>query len=161
MALPSLVLNQDLLGGTRVRGDLGGGHFDVTSDKGHFYVAPPNVAYKLMVDTRHHTRALAFPIAQWQTVLNGAADVGFSFEDPQLYRGVFRSPAIHSAFRHLWALCDVEGAPSRLLAQAAGCEILAELCRLSGAPLARKRRPCSVGRAALPGTDAGAAVRRR
>jgi AraC family transcriptional regulator len=31
-------------------------------------------------------------------------------------------------------LCDEEGAPSRLLAQAAGCEILAELYRLGGAP---------------------------
>jgi AraC family transcriptional regulator len=31
-------------------------------------------------------------------------------------------------------LCEDEGAPSRLLARAAGCEILAELSRLGGAP---------------------------
>jgi AraC family transcriptional regulator len=36
-------------------------------------------------------------------------------------------------------LSDEEGAPSRLLARAAGCEILAELCRLSGASLAPAR----------------------
>jgi AraC family transcriptional regulator len=49
-------------------------------------------------------------------------------------RGAFASPSIRSAVRNLWALCEAEGAPSRLLAQAAGCEILAELCRLGGAP---------------------------
>lgn len=139
MALPSMVLNQDLAGGTRVRGDFGGVRFDARSTKGSFYLAPPNVAYDLLVDTDHHTRALAFPVAQWQAVVEGAADGGFSLDDPRLYGGLFRSPAIHLALQHLWALCDEEGAPSRLMAQAGGCEVLAELCRLAGAPFAPAR----------------------
>ena len=73
-------------------------------------------------------------MARWQKVLDEAADGRFSLENLQLYRGSFHSPAIRSVLRNLWALCEEEGAPSRLLAQAAGCEILAELCRLSGAP---------------------------
>jgi AraC family transcriptional regulator len=36
--------------------------------------------------------------------------------------------------KSLWFLCEEEGMPSRLLVRAAGCEILAEVCRLSGAP---------------------------
>jgi AraC family transcriptional regulator len=69
-------------------------------------------------------------------MLDGSADGQFSFDFPHLYGGTFHSPAIRSALRNLWALCDDEGAPSRLLARAAGCEILAELCRLGGSPLA-------------------------
>jgi AraC family transcriptional regulator len=135
-ALPELVLYQDLLGGSRVRGDSGGGHFDVTSEKGNFYLDAPNFANTMNVATNHRLRSLAFPTAQWETVLDEAADGGCSLESLRLYRGPFRSPAIQSALRNLWALSDEEGAPSRLLARAAGCEILAELCRLSGASLA-------------------------
>jgi AraC family transcriptional regulator len=69
-------------------------------------------------------------------VLDEAADDGFFADRLQLYRGAFHSPSIHAAVRQLWTLADEEGAPSRLLARAAGCEILAELCRLGGAPLA-------------------------
>jgi AraC family transcriptional regulator len=72
-------------------------------------------------------------------MLDGSADGQFSFDFPHLSGGTFHSPAIRSALRNLWALCDDEGAPSRLLARAAGCEILAELCRLGGAPLAPAR----------------------
>lgn len=137
MALPSLVLNQELVGGTRVYGDLGGGRFDVTSMKGACYVAPPNFAYKLLADTKHHTRALAFPVAQWQPMIDSTTDGRCSLDNPKLYKGdFFRSPNINSAIRNLWTLCDEEGPPSRLLAQAAGCEILAEICRLSGMPFA-------------------------
>lgn len=35
------------------------------------------------------------------------------------------------ALRNLWALSEEDGAPSRLLARTAGCEVLAELCRMS------------------------------
>lgn len=138
-ALPDLVLYQDMKGGSRICGDLGGGRFDVTSVKGAFFLAPPNVGNTLMIDSKHQVRALSFPVAQWQTVLDGAAGSRISLDDLQLYRGLFQAPTIQSAFRHLWALCDEEGAPSRLLAQAAGCEILAELCRLSGTPFSPAR----------------------
>src|SRR5690606_5596673 len=86
--------------------------------------------------TRHQIRALSFPVAHWQKVLDEAAKGQFSMEDLRLFRGSFDSLAIQSALRNLWALCDEGGAPSRLLAQAAGCEILAELCRLGGTPFA-------------------------
>lgn len=134
--LSDLVLYQDQNGGSRVTGNSGGGHFDVVSEAGAFFLAAPNFANTAMVDTSHQLRSLSFPIAQWQTVLDEAMEGGFSAESLQLYRGHFHAPAIRSALRNLWALSDEEGAPSRLLARAAGCEILAELCRLSGAPFA-------------------------
>jgi AraC family transcriptional regulator len=138
-ALPDIVLMEDMLGCSRVRGDLGGGRFDVTSRKGSLAVAAPNFATTVVNDESHRLRSLAFPMAQWQGVLDEAADGRFSFDGSCIYGRVFDSPAIRSALRNLWALCDEEGAPSRLLARAAGCEILAELCRLGGAPFAPSR----------------------
>ena len=135
-AVSDLVLCQDIRGGSRVSGDLGGGRFDVTSEKGGFFLAAPNVANKFIAETGYELRSLALPVAQWQDVLDEAADGRISFDRPELYRGTFASPAIRSAFRNLWSLCEEEGAPSQLLARAAGCEILAELCRLGGAPVA-------------------------
>jgi len=135
-AVPDLVLYQDRLGSSRVSGDLGGGHFDVTSERGGFFLSAPNFANKVMVETSHRLRALSFPLAQWTKILDEAADGSFQFDRPAMYGGTFASPAIRSALQHLWGLCDEEGAPSRLLARAAGCEILAELCRLSGTPFA-------------------------
>ena len=135
-ALPDLVLHQDLLGGSRVRGDSGGGYFDVTSEKGYFYLDAPNSANTVNVATSHRIRSLSFTTTQWQELLDEAVDGRFSLESLRLYRGPFHSPAIRSALRNLWALSEEEGTPSRLLARAAGCEILAELCRLSGSPFA-------------------------
>jgi AraC family transcriptional regulator len=138
-AVPELVLVQDLLGGWRTHGDSGGGHFDVTSEKGNLYLAAPNFAHTINVSTNSHCRKLTFPTTQWDSVLNEAAGGAYSLESLQFCRGPFRSQAIQSALRNLWALSDEEGAPSRLLVRAAGCEILAELCRLSGASLAPAR----------------------
>lgn len=135
-ALPDIVLMEDMLGCSRVRGDLGGGRFDVACGKGTLAVAAPNFATSVINDEIHRLRSLAFPLAQWQGVLDEAADGRFSFETSSIYGRIFDSSAIRSAFRNLWALCEDEGAPSRLLARAAGCEILAELCRLGGAPFA-------------------------
>ncbi|MGL4635303.1 MAG: helix-turn-helix domain-containing protein [Beijerinckiaceae bacterium] len=138
-ALPDLVLCQDLLGGSRVRGDAGGGRFDVKSRKGAFFLSAPNFPHTSIIDDSHRLRGLVFPLAQWQSVLDEATDGSVSWESPHLYKGLFHSPSIQSSLRHLWALCDDEGAPSRLLARAAGCEILAELCRLNGAAFAPSR----------------------
>ncbi|MDR7068698.1 AraC family transcriptional regulator [Pseudoxanthomonas japonensis] len=133
-ALAELVLYQDAIGGTRIIGNSGGGGFNNVSEKGGLYLSAPSFANTIMIDKRNRTRGLSFPVAQWQSVLDDAVDGQFSMECLRLYRGMFHSPAIRSALRNLWALCEEEGAPSRLLARAAGCEILAELCRLSGAP---------------------------
>ncbi|MEQ9815508.1 MAG: AraC family transcriptional regulator [Azospirillaceae bacterium] len=133
--VPDIVLYQDLLGGSRVSGDLGGGHFDVVGRRGDFCLAAPNFATTAMMEESHRLRSLAFPMAQWESVLDEAADGPVSFDSSCIYGRMFDSPSIRSAFRNLWALCEDEGAPSRLLARAAGCEILAELCRLGGAPL--------------------------
>ncbi len=135
-AVPDLILYQDLLGGSRVSGDLGRGRFDVMSEKGGFFLAAPNFANEVMVGSSHQLRSVSFPVAQWQRIFEEAADDRVSLVSLQLDRGSFHSPGIRSAFRNLWALCEEEGAPSRLLARAAGCEIFAELCRLSGASLA-------------------------
>jgi AraC family transcriptional regulator len=138
-ALADIVLMEDMLGRTRVRGDLGGGRFDVTSRKGTIAVAAPNFATTVVNDGSHRLRSLAFPMAQWKGVLDEAADGRFSFDTSCIYGRVFDSSAIRSALRNLWALCEEEGAPSRLLARAAGCEILAELCRVGGAPFTPSR----------------------
>ena len=133
-AVPDLVLYQDLHGGSRVSGDMGGGRFDVRSEKGSFFLSAPRFANTVIVDAAHELRSVSFPLAQWQPILDEAAEGRFSVDYQKLCMGAFASPTIRSALRNLWVLCDEEGAPSRLLAQAAGCEILAELCRLGGAP---------------------------
>ena len=138
-AMPDLVLYQDLRGGSRLRGNTGGGYVDLTSNKGALYFAAPNFALTSVVDTHHQIRALSFPLEHWQKVLDEAAKGQFSVEDLRLFKGSFDSLPIQSALQNLWALCDEEGAPSRLLAQAAGCEILAEVCRLGGTPFATAR----------------------
>ena len=73
-------------------------------------------------------------MAEWKEVLDDATDGSFTVEGLRLVKGSFSAPGIRLALRNLWALCDDEGAPSLLLARAAGCEILAELCRLGGTP---------------------------
>jgi AraC family transcriptional regulator len=138
-AVPDLVLYQDLRGGSRVSGDMGGGRFDVRSEKGSFFLSAPRFANTVIVDAAHALRSLSFPLAQWQPVLDEAAEGRFPVDYQRLCMGAFASPLIRSAVGNLWNLCDEEGAPSRLLAQAAGCEILAELCRLGGAPFGQVR----------------------
>ncbi|MDQ0314926.1 helix-turn-helix domain-containing protein [Amorphus orientalis] len=133
-ALPDIVLIEDMLGCKRVVADLGGGRFDVATRKGTLALAAPNFATTVVNDERHRLRSLAFPLAQWESVLDEAAGGKFSFDTSFVFGRLSDSPVIRSALRNLWALSDDEGAPSRLLARAAGCEILAELCRLGGAP---------------------------
>lgn len=135
-ALPDIVLYQNLRGGCRINGDLGGGRFNLTSKKDDLVLTAPNFTVTNIVDTIYRHRSLAFPVAQWQEMLDEAADGQFSFEGSLIYGQVFESPIIRSALRNLWALCDDEGGPSRLLARAAGCEIMAELCRLGGVTFA-------------------------
>lgn len=138
-AVPDLVLHQTLVSGYCVGGDLGGGRFTGTTERGGLFLTAPNFAATLEGNGDRRTRSLSFPKAQWRNVLGRADGDELSFDYGQLHKGMFRSPAIRSAMQHLWRLCDEEGAPSRLLAQAAGCEILAELCCLAGSPLASAR----------------------
>lgn len=138
-AVPDFVLYQDLRGGTRFNANHGGGHFDGTTQCGGVYPAAPNFALSSKVATPHHLRSCAFSMAQWQNVLDEAIDGSFSFDSLEIFRAEIATPTIRSALRNLWALCEDEGAPSRLLARAAGCEILAELCRLGGAPFSPVR----------------------
>lgn len=133
-AVPDIVLHQDLLGGTRVSGDMGGGRFAVQSEKGGFFLCAPMFANTIIVDSAHEPRSLSFPLTQWQPVLDEVSNGRVPIDYQKLCMGTFSSPTIRSAIRRLWTLCDEEGVPSRLLAQAAGYEILAELCRLSGTP---------------------------
>ncbi|AMJ59996.1 AraC family transcriptional regulator [Bosea sp. PAMC 26642] len=135
-ALPEITVYLDMRGGNRVDADLGSGKFRAGSEQGCFFVAAPDFANSVVIDKEHHFRALSFPVGQWRDVFDDAADGGLTLELPQIHSGQFRSPAVRSALRKLWALSDEEGAPSRLLARAAGCEILAELCRLGGASIA-------------------------
>lgn len=139
-ALPDLVLTQDMLGGGRVSGSSGGGYYNEISKKNSLYLTAPNFANTVMVDISHKLRCLSFPVAQWQKVLDEASDGKLSFNNMQICRGAFHSSTIQSSLRNLWALCDQEeGTSSRLLARAAGCEILAELCRLGQTPFAQAK----------------------
>ncbi|WP_339948380.1 AraC family transcriptional regulator [uncultured Albimonas sp.] len=138
-ALGDLVLVEDMLGNGHLRGDLGGGRIDMRTRKGALIVVAPNFSTTVINGASHRLRSLAFPVAKWEDMLDGGAEGRFSFDTSFVYGQSFESPAIRAALRALWALCEDEGAPSRLLAQAAGCEILAELCRLGGAPLAPAR----------------------
>ncbi|WP_339951441.1 AraC family transcriptional regulator [uncultured Albimonas sp.] len=135
-AVPDIVLMVDLSGCSRVKGDLGGGRFDLATRRGTLALAAPDFATTVINEDSHRLRSLAFPLAQWQSALDEAAEGRFSFETSCIYGRVFDSAALRSAFRNLWSLCEDEGAPSRLLARAAGCEIFAELCRMGGAPFA-------------------------
>lgn len=133
-AVPEIVLYQDLIGGTQVSGNLGGGNFTSKSKKGGFFLAAPNFANTTIIDQAHQLRAVSFPLAYWQTLLDGGMDGQFEFDRPEIHNGTFSSPIVHAAMLRLWSLSEEEDVPSRLLAQAAGSEILAELCRLSGQP---------------------------
>jgi len=138
-AVPELVLHYDLSGGFGINADLGAGRFSATSRPGDFLLTAPNFTNSVRVDSYHQIRSFAFPTAYWGQFFDGTADRVPSLEFGALHRGTFTSPAIRSAQRQLWCLCDEEGTPSRLLAQAAGCEILAELHRLAGSPLVEAR----------------------
>ncbi|MEO3431909.1 AraC family transcriptional regulator [Inquilinus sp. CAU 1745] len=138
-AVPEIVLHYDVIGGFGINADLGAGRFSATSRPGDFLLTAPNFTNSVRVDSYHQIRSLAFPVAYWRQFFEDTADRTHSLDFGVLHRGTFTSPTIRSAQRQLWRLCDEEGAPSRLLAQAAGCEILAELCRLAGSPLASAR----------------------
>jgi AraC family transcriptional regulator len=135
-AVPELVLVQTLAASGRTSGDIGWGRFDVKPQKGTLFLAAPDFGNIVSVGSDHTIRYLSFPLAQWQAVFDDAVDGKLSMESLHIDRGVFESPNIRSAIGRLWALSEDEGAPSRLLARSAGCEILAELCRLSGAFMA-------------------------
>jgi len=134
--VPDLVLHQALVSGCRATSNLGAGKFSVTTERGSLFLAPPNFAVSASVDRYRHARSLSFPVARWNEMLLGSQNNEPSFDFGKLHSGPFNSATIRAALRHLWTLCDEVHVPSRLLAQAAGCEILAELYRLSGKPLA-------------------------
>lgn len=135
-ALPELVLYQDLSGGFCIRGDSGGGQFNVRSTKGALYLAAPDFAHTVSFNNSHQARALSFSRAKWENVLDEATEGKLSFDNLQIPRGAFQSPLIQSTLRNLCAQSEqTQSASSRLLVRAAGCEILSELCRLSGAPI--------------------------
>ena len=97
-ALPDIVLMEDMLGCRRVRADLGGGRFDMATGKGALALAAPNFATEVINDERHRLRCLAFPMAQWQGVLEEAADGRFSFDTSCLYGQVFEVRNSNSKF---------------------------------------------------------------
>ena len=137
--MPDLVLHQALVSGCRATSNLGAGKFSVTTERGSFFLAPPNFAVSASVDRVRHARSLSFPAARWKDLLVDSPNSSPSFDFGKLHRGPFGSATLRTALQQLWSLCDEAHVPSRLLAQAAGCEILAELYRLSGRRLAAAR----------------------
>lgn len=131
-AIPDIVLYLDMAGGSRLTGDLGGGRFSVMSNQGNMCLAAPNFAVTNFADAESRVRSLAFPTAQWQGVLDEAADGQFLFDSALLYGEMFDSVPVRTLLTRMWSICESEGGASRLLARAAGCEILAELYKLGG-----------------------------
>jgi AraC family transcriptional regulator len=80
-SVPELVLVQTLVPGSRVNGDIGWGRFNVVAEKGQFFLAAPDFANTVVVDGSHVVRGLSFPVAQWQTVFEEAANGRLSLED--------------------------------------------------------------------------------
>jgi AraC family transcriptional regulator len=136
-AVPYLVLHFCQLPRIRVRGNSGGGVFDAVNEKGDFFLDAPNFAVSVKVHAFHQIRSLSFAATQWESLFEEASVGGISIDDLRLFRGPFQAPVLQSALRKLWTISEEEGGASRLLARAAGCEILAELCRLSGASFAQ------------------------
>jgi AraC family transcriptional regulator len=134
-SVPDLVLVQQIVPSNRVWGDVGWGRYDQRGEKGKFFLAAPDFAATVWGDSDCRFRGLAFPLARWQAVFDEAADGKLSMENLNIDRGLFHAPNLRSAMSKLWALSEDEGTTSRLLARSAGCEILAELCRLSGAAI--------------------------
>ena len=56
-------------------------------------MAAPNFATTVVNDERHRFRSLAFPLALWQGVLDGAFDTRFSFDGLGFYGRKFDSSA--------------------------------------------------------------------
>ena len=84
--------------------------------------------------SEHRIRSFAFPTAQWGSVLDETPDGPHSINGLRC-RGAFVTPAIRSALRNLWSLCEKDLASGQLR-RAAGFENLAEICRLVRAPRA-------------------------
>ncbi|MFD1911053.1 AraC family transcriptional regulator [Halodurantibacterium flavum] len=131
-AVSDIVLYQELHGGARLNADFGAGRIAATAQKGSLFLAAPNFSVSTVVDGWHRVRSIAFPLQQWRVMLDEASDGRSSFDNAFIYGQNPDSPVIRAALQNLWSLAEDEGAPSRLLARAAGCEILAELCRLRG-----------------------------
>lgn len=138
-AVPDFVLYQTLDGGARVRGNAGWGRFDAVSQKGSIYLSAPNFSDEISIDRWHRTRTLTLPLTHWQETLAESSDGKCMIESLRGSAQALQSPILQSAFRTLWALSEADGPPSRLLARAAGCEILAELYQLSGTPFSPAR----------------------
>lgn len=135
--LADLCLHHVLIPGKGIRGNSGGGYFETTTPaKGDFFLSAPNFDESIEVQGSHKIRSLTFPLVHWESLLGEATRGSFSVDSLHLYRGPFHSPILASALQNLWCLSDEEGLPSQLLVRAAGLEIFAELCRLSGQPLA-------------------------
>lgn len=90
-AHPNMVLYGYLLGGHCVSGDLNGERFGVTCTRGDFSLAAPNSAK--VADERHRLRSRVFPMANWESVLDDAADDRFL-----LVRSPFCSPMSDPSF---------------------------------------------------------------
>ena len=133
--LADLCLHHTLKPGGRVYGNSGGGFFDTSGVKGDFFLSAPNFDESIVVEESHKLQSLTFPLLHWESLLGEATKGSFSVDCLQLYRGPFRSPILTSSMHNLWFLSEEEGLPSQLLVRAAGLEIFAELCRLSGKSL--------------------------
>jgi AraC family transcriptional regulator len=67
-------------------------------------------------------------------VIDEAGGGRLSLASMPFHAGSLETDTLTSILQKLWVLCHEHEAPSRLLERAAGFELIAELCRLSGTP---------------------------
>lgn len=123
----------------RLNADMGGGRFQSTSEARGFYLVAADYSNSIEVDATATVCDIAFDTRVWRDLLDGASDEPISFDFGALHRGMFTSTRLNAKVQSLRRLVEEEGRAPLLLAQAAGCEILAELHRLSGSRLSSGR----------------------
>lgn len=134
-SIPDLVLGQIMgQGGQRLHGDFGAGRFKTVGTGGGFYVSTPGVANTFVTHDHLDARSIYFTASLWRPLIENDCRQDPLSDLKALHRGEFNSASLRSSMQRFSDLCAQEGPPSRLLAQSAGCEILAELYRLVEAP---------------------------
>ena len=119
----------------RVTGDVGDGHFRSESQPGGLWLSAADYASSFRIEGSAGfatVQTLTFDAAACRDLLESQSDLSFSLDFGGLHRGSFNSLPVQILMQRLWTLSAEEGQTSMLMAQAAGCEILAELYRLRG-----------------------------
>ena len=133
-ASSSLVMIRNFTPGTHHQSDIGAGRFEERSPYGALFVIPPALATQIEAFNAHHLRCLQIDADVAIAGLEGTNREYAGLDFGWLQRGSFRDPAIESLFDTLWHVCETQGRPNRLMADAAIVYIMQRLASLAGTP---------------------------